>query len=174
MKTLGPDDGATCTVLTWKEGVLSAVAHDLRITVERLTVSVDGDALTARFDATSLRTQCARRDGADDKSALSAADKRKIDDTIAKDVLDARRFPEIVARAQLGAGAPRSVSLTLHGVTRDVPLVVETRGDVAVARARIHQPDFGIKPYTALLGALKLKPDLDVVMELPARVLPAR
>jgi hypothetical protein len=28
----------------------------------------------------------------------------------------------------------------------------------------MHQPDWGIKPFTALLGALKIKPDIELVV----------
>jgi hypothetical protein len=36
-----------------------------------------------------------------------------------------------------------------------------------VAEVKIHQPDFGIKPYTAALGALKVKPDVLVRVSVP-------
>jgi len=36
-----------------------------------------------------------------------------------------------------------------------------------VAEVPIHQPDFGIKPYSAMLGALKVKPDLVVRCSVP-------
>jgi hypothetical protein len=36
-----------------------------------------------------------------------------------------------------------------------------------VAEIKLHQPDFGIKPFTAALGALKVKPDVVVRVSVP-------
>ena len=40
--------------------------------------------------------------------------------------------------------------------------------DILVAEVSLHQPDFGIKPYSAMLGTLRVKPDVTVVVSLPA------
>jgi hypothetical protein len=44
---------------------------------------------------------------------------------------------------------------------------VRAEGDRWVAEMNIHQPDFGIKPYTAALGALKVKPEVMVRISVP-------
>ena len=48
---------AECLVLTYKEGLLSAVAHDLRIRVTRFDVeaSLSPPSVRARFDAARHR-----------------------------------------------------------------------------------------------------------------------
>src|SRR6202012_2525142 len=68
---------AECLVLTYKEGLLSAVAHDLSIRVGSFTVTVNEEPLAARarFDAGSLRVVSAVHDGAPRPDALSDADK---------------------------------------------------------------------------------------------------
>ena len=52
--------------------------------------------------------------------------------------------------------------LTLHGVTR--PLSAQTR--VVAGRQQLevtlHQPDFGITPYRAMLGTLKIQANVTV------------
>ena len=45
----------------------------------------------------------------------------------------------------------------------DVPASI----DDWVAELKLHQPDFGIKPYSAALGALKVKPDILVRVSVP-------
>ena len=67
-----------------------------------------------------------------------------------------------------GARAVIKGSLTLTGKTR--PLVIEAarRDGRWVAEVSLHQPDFGIKPYSAMLGTLRVKPDVTVVVSLPA------
>jgi polyisoprenoid-binding protein YceI len=165
---------SSCTVFTFKEGVLSAIAHDLKLRVETLDVKVEGESrVTATFDARSLRVVCAQKNGTDDPGALSAGDKHKIEETLAKDVLESRRFPEIrfistaVEPDPRGEGHLVRGDLTLHGVTREISFTARTLGGVRVAEVTLHQPDFGITPYRAMLGALKLRPDVRVRVEVP-------
>jgi polyisoprenoid-binding protein YceI len=159
-----------CHVLTYKEGLLSAVAHDLWIDVTRMSVEVDGAAgkVEATFDATSLAVRCAMKDGAERPDALSAKDKRDIEDNIAKDVLGTKKHKEIRFRSRSvtaqGSGYVVSGTLELKGSARDVSFDLRPVGEQLEAKVRIHQPDFGIKPYSAMLGALKIKPDVDVIL----------
>ena len=59
-------------------------------------------------------------------------------------------------------------TLALHGVERQITVQVRPEGDRMVAAVPLHQADFGIRPFSALLGALKVKPDLTVRLSLPA------
>jgi len=173
---------AVCVVRTFKEGLLSAVAHDLELRVERFEVEVTGTAeapvvpaVTGRFDPASLKVLHAMRDGRPNPVALSDHDKRKIEENAADDVLDVRRYPSIefvsssVARVGASGGNGWRVAgrLTLHGRTRDIDFTTHVEGGRQVAEVRLHQPDFGIKPYSAMLGTLKIKPDIVVRVELP-------
>lgn len=159
---------ADCFVFTFKEGLLSAIAHDLKIKVTRFDIAVDEQARTveARFDATSLRVVCAMQDGAEAKGTLSAGQKREIEQNIVRDVLAADAYPEIryVSTAVDGAADAWRVKgqLALHGKRKTVMATVRKEGKHHVVTARVHQPDFGIRPYTALLGTLKVRPDVDI------------
>jgi hypothetical protein len=55
----------------------------------------------------------------------------------------------------------------MYGKSRNIQTSVRSDGDRWVAEVKIHQPDFGIKPYTAALGALKVKPDVVVRVSVP-------
>lgn len=161
-------DSAECFVFTYKEGLLSAVAHDLKIRVTRFAIDVDQRARTveASFDATSLRVVCAMTNGTESKGALSASQKREIEGNIVRDVLAARDFPEIrfksTAVEDEGDGFRIKGQLALHGKRKSVAVLVRKEAKSYVVTARVHQPDFGIRPYTALLGTLKVKADVDV------------
>jgi hypothetical protein len=48
-----------------------------------------------------------------------------------------------------------------------VTVVVRKDRNRYVASARVHQPDFGIRPYTAFLGTLKVKPDVEIQILVP-------
>jgi polyisoprenoid-binding protein YceI len=153
---------AECLVFTFRQGLLAAVGHDLCLRVGRFTVEIgDDDAITAEFDATSLRPI----------GDVSTADARKIERNAADDVLDARRFPAIAFRStevtRDGERARIAGTLALHGVTR--PIAFDAVADAAGWRAevRLDQRDFGIRPYVALLGALRVRADVVVRIVVP-------
>ena len=84
--------------------------------------------------------------------------------------LDARKFPRIVystnAIEKIDGGYRLSGDLTIHGETR--PQIVDLRTDDQGDSWRlssenvIRQSDFGVKPYSQLLGALKVADDVTV------------
>lgn len=155
---------ASCTVYTFREGLLASVGHDLRLLVTRLTIEVtDDDAIHGRFAADSLRV-----DG-----QVSAGDRRTIEKQAAHDVLDARRFPEIVFRStrvtKQEASAQVEGELTLHGVTRPLAFEAHSDGKDWIAEIALDQRAFGIKPFSAMLGTLRVRPDVRVRVTLPAQ-----
>lgn len=152
---------AECLVYTFREGLLAAVGHDLCLRVSQFTVDVDGDSIVATFDASSLRAT----------GDVSRADARKIERNAADDVLDARRFPAITFRStevtRDGGAARIAGMLTLHGTTLPLTIDAVADGDRWRADVRLDQRDFGIRPYVALLGALRVRADVLVRVTLP-------
>jgi hypothetical protein len=148
----------TCRIFTKKAGALSAMGHDLEIAVERASVRVADDRtrVEASFDATSLVVL--------GPSELSERDKRKIEQTIRDDVLAAARFPMIRFTSTRVTGLHVDGTLELHGVSRAIACDVSENDGVWRADVRLHQPDFRIVPYTAMLGALKVQPEVRVVV----------
>jgi polyisoprenoid-binding protein YceI len=166
-------DNADVLVFTFKEGLLAAVAHDLKIRVTRFSIWIDEETseIEATFDPASLRVVTAMKDGAEAHGALSESDRRKIEEHIADDVLQAKRFPEIRFASRSveeddATGYRVSGQLTLRGTTREVMIASRSDGEGQVAEVRIHQPDFGIQPFSALLGTLKIKADVVVTVAL--------
>jgi hypothetical protein len=154
---------AECRVFTWKDGVLSPLGHDLELTVGRFTITIEGETIDASFDADSLRVAAA----AGGAIPLSARDKASIEETIVKEILKARRHPQIRFHAD-GVGDEIRGTLTLLGKSHEIVCKHSASGARHTAEARIHQPDFGIAPYRAMLGALRLKADVDVRVTLTA------
>lgn len=166
---------AECLVFTFKDGLLSKMAHDLKLRVTRFSVSVDPGqpSVSARFDPSSLCVEHAMRDGAEAPAALSAADKDKIAEQIQAEVLETPRYAEISFQATRAArradgGYDVSGKLTLHGTPRELDLKTRLEGDRQVAELTLHQPDFGITPYKAMMGTLKIKPDVRIRISVPA------
>ena len=161
---------AECRVFTFKEGALSAIAHDLELAVGTASIEVGEDlAIEARIGLAGLRVLHAVKDG-HATSALSDGDKRKIERTIAEDVLDTRRHAEALFRGKaepVGGSYRISGELTLHGKTRPLTVAGQARDGRQVFEVSLHQPDFGIKPYSAMLGTLKVKADVKVRIAVP-------
>lgn len=156
----------TCTIFTFKDGLLSRIAHDLRIRVKSFWIEVDEQRIRAEFDVRSLEVETAMKDG-HPHDALAPADKEKIRATIAADVLHTSRHPTVSFESESFDAHSVRGTLKLHGTSRPLSFRIEQSGDQRKVRATIHQPDFGIEPYRAALGALKLKPDVIVELTLP-------
>jgi polyisoprenoid-binding protein YceI len=172
MRTYGPET-ARCEVVVLREGVLSAVGHDLLLRVGAFELAVDGEArVSARLDAASLRVVTALRDGRELPGALSPADVREIEASIASSVLSARRFPEIrfesSSVARQGDGYAVSGALTLAGATRPISFTVRRGAGRLVAEVPVDQPAFGIRPFRAMLGALRVRREVRVRASIPA------
>lgn len=163
---------AECLVFSFKAGLASALAHDLKLRVESFRIEIDttsGDVV-ARFDAGSLRCVCAVKNGRDDAEALSRGDRRKVDKAIVADVLGAGRYPEIsfVARAVRAEAERFAVNgeLTLCGRIEALRVDVETHADFWSAHAVVHQPVWGIEPFKAMFGTLRIQPDVEIHLTL--------
>jgi polyisoprenoid-binding protein YceI len=166
---------ADCFVYAFKEGLLAAVGHDVKLRVGKLEVRADGEQVVATFDPASLTVVTAMRQGAENPGALSDKDKRTIEGYVRDDILHPRRYPKIEFRSREIAaeddGWDVEGDLTLHGRTRTVKGRVEQRGDRVVGRVRLHQPDFGIEPFKAMLGTLKIQPVVEVELSVPVAAL---
>lgn len=175
MATKWDAEDAELLVLTKKEGLLSKVAHDLKLRVTRFELSLeDGEAprIELRCDAASLRVVNAMKGGRDAPELLSAGDRKKIEANIVGEVLHAKRHPEIrfvsTRVTRRGDTAEIAGTLALHGRERPLEATARRRGSRWVTEVSLHQPDFGIRPYSAMLGALKVAPDVAVRFEAPA------
>ncbi len=173
MPTYGPSEGE-CLVFTFKEGLLSPLAHDLkiRVTAYQVRVAEDRSAVEATFDPASLRVVSPMKDGREAQGVLGDVYKPQIDKNIQADVLETKKHGEIrfVSRsvAPEGEGYRVEGELTLHGRTRPLTAQARREGAWLTVEARLHQPDWGIKPYSAMLGTLRIQPDVVVRLSVPA------
>ena len=165
---------AECSVFTYKEGMLSALAHDLKHRVTTFSVEVDDStrAIDATFDASSLVVECVMKDGAPASATLKDSHRAEIQRNVVKDILHAKKYPTIrfrSSRVEPEGDCYRIVGvLSLHGVDREVETLTRREDGRLIVEVELHQPDFGIKPYRAMMGTLKIKPVLNVRLSLPA------
>ena len=164
---------ARCFVYSYKEGLFAKLSHDLKLEVTRieLTLGADGMPTYARFFAPSIALVCRMKDGVERPDVVAPADRARILASLKSDVLDAERHPEIVFAFEriepAGEGYRVRGALTLRGTTRVLETTSRREGDRQIAEMIVHLPDFGIAPFSAMLGALRVKADVRVRVEIP-------
>ncbi len=165
---------AALTIFTYKKGLLSRVAHDLAIDVTAFALDLEADAGGVRVelsaDPTSLRVAHAMRGGVPARGLLSAGDRRSIERAIVEEVLESALHRDIrfaaLATAD-GAGWRIGGLLSLHGSERRLETRARRDGADWVAEVALDQRDFGIRPYSAMLGALRIEPEVRVQVRVP-------
>ena len=170
----GQSDGF---VYVYREGALAAVGHDLKLRITDFKLEVGGEPLIqAELRADSLRVLGSLKNGALDESEPSPRDRRDIERSIAREILEAGRYPVISFRSsaveKTADGARVTGRLELHGVVREIAFAVRLDAGRAETRVAVEQPAFGIKPYRAFLGALRVKPEVVVEVIVPGVVWP--
>lgn len=162
---LGPDN-ADLRVKTGRGGAAAKAGHDLTLGVTSweatLTVG-DDSSLELNADASSLEVL----KGEGGAKALDDDDKADIKKSIDKDVLEQQpiefRSSDV---ATTDSGLKVQGDLTIVGKTQPVSFDVDAADDGAIhASTTITQSDWGIKPYSALFGSLKVTDDVEVVVE---------
>lgn len=155
---------ATCEIFTYKAGVLAAVGHDLLLRVESFQLTVDEDAVHGTFDGTSMTVVGAVKNGELAPGVLSDKDKAEVLDNIRKYVFKGFQAERITFECNEVDGDDDYLEgegvLTIPPNQHDVDFEVEIRDGKAVCELKLHQPDWGIKPFSALMGALRVQPDV--------------
>ncbi|MDR4507661.1 MAG: YceI family protein [Candidatus Brocadiaceae bacterium] len=165
-------------IYTFKEGFLSAVAHDLLLEAKNFTVSLnippEGAGISnveAEIHANSLKVLCAMKDGNQCYDTLKEKDRKEIEEAIIKDVLHPGKYPTVKFCSTKGiegkVGALVKGELTLHGTTHPIefPVTSASEGHIS-GKFVVKQKEYGIKPYKALLGTLKVKNEVEIDFEL--------
>ncbi|MEK7834099.1 MAG: YceI family protein [Acidobacteriota bacterium] len=164
-----------------KTGLLSGLAHDHEIGVKSFTGKIvvpesgaSGGSLELDVDATSLAVL--------DKKP-SEEDKKKIYNSMHNEVLESAKHPKITFKSvsvsdlkQTGGDSfslTLNGDLTLHGVTKRIALPVSLTINAQQLRATgkytLQQTDYGIKPYSAAGGTIKVKNDIVVNFNIVAK-----
>jgi polyisoprenoid-binding protein YceI len=165
---LGPADG-TLSVKTTRTGAAAKAGHDLLIHVTAWNASLVAAAdsaessLALQADATALHV----REGTGGMQKLGDDDRASIRATIDDDVLK-RKPIEFHSTAVQADGDRWTVQgeLTLVGKTAPLSfdLTIGEDGHVS-GSAVVRQSNWGIKPYSALFGALKVADEVVVAID---------
>ena len=158
MARYGPDTGSL-EVHTYREGVAAKVGHDLIIEVTKWAASDDGGALELTADPRSLVV----REGNRGVKPLTDKDRASIQKTIEKDILGSQ---EIALRAPRASRAATSRATSRSPArTQPVEFDLHRDGDRVRATISVVQTRWGIKPYRGFMGALKVRDDVEIVLD---------
>src|SRR5688500_3994405 len=168
---LGPEDG-TLQVKTGRQGMASKVGHDLTLEASnwKATVTVEAEPAQSGVKATieprSLEVVAATG------GAKPVSDKDKKD--IVKNIAgllgnNSITFESTSVQANGDSGATLLGNLSIAGQSRQITLdlTIEPDGTGArlTGRVPIVQSNFGVKPFTAMMGALKVKDEVEVDLD---------
>lgn len=167
------------TVRAFATGLLSMLGHSPTIAVHSFAGevqmaqdSLEGAGLHLKVEAASLAIQ----------DAVSENDRREMERQMQDEVLETRRFPQIVyeGTSVSGSGPVQSQQvvrlngqLKLHGITRNQPVDARVSIIGGVLRASgeisLQQTDYDIKLASAMAGALRIKDELKLSFDIAAR-----
>jgi polyisoprenoid-binding protein YceI len=162
-------DNGTLQVRTYREGVAQKVGHDLIIDVGQweavAEVREDGTLSAVQLTADPRSLQV--REGLRGIKPLTEKDRADIGNTIQENILLGRRIAFASTDVETGnGGLTVRGELELAGMRRPVSFELE-----AAADGRVHgtlpviQSEWGIKPYRGLMGALKVRDTVEVVLD---------
>jgi polyisoprenoid-binding protein YceI len=153
-------------VKTGRSGAAAKAGHDLVIEVAswEATLAVgDAPSLELTADPTSLKVI----EGKGGMQALDDDGKADILKSIDKDVLKKKAIAfHSTSVAQSEGGLAVQGDLELVGKTAPLQFDVSVGDDGTLSgSAKVKQSDWGMKPYSALFGALKVNDEVEVVID---------
>jgi polyisoprenoid-binding protein YceI len=180
-------DSAQSAVLIFLErrGPLSVLAHDHVLVVGELAGRLEADR--EHLAATTLRLSVPvaelrvdppqERERAGMSSSLSDEDRASVRGNLLSPAqLDAERYPQVSADLAGVSGELPHPTLALHlhirGIERTIPVPVDVKWGPEQLRVRgelaLLQSDFGIRPYSTLLGAIAVKDQVRIRFDIVA------
>ncbi len=154
----------------YRTGLLSAVGHDLRLSVRRFRLEYGDGEIEARFWPAFSRVDVAvDEDGELDEGALSASDRRKIRGNIETEILETKAHPEVRFEGGYerrdGEAFDVAGELEMVGVKESIRTRVHRESSEYRTELELTPSDWGIEPYTAMLGSLQVEDRVRIVLQ---------
>lgn len=166
---LGPQN-ARLEVQTGRKGAAAKAGHDLvlHVTSWNAALELGEDRAPATMELSADSASLRVHEGTGGMQPLGDDDKANIHQTIDDEVLRRQDIRFRSTRVEsAGEGGPISVEgdLTMVGATRPITFELTIGDDGSLdASALVTQSVWGMKPYSALFGALKVADDVRVVL----------
>lgn len=173
-------------ILVYRGGALARFGHNHVLTSKSLSgrvwvnAALEKSGFELSFAVAQLIVddpEARRAAGSDFPADIPQADRdgtRK--NMLRAEVLDAENYPDVTLQSVRVAGTPQAPQITVRikikDTSRDIPVTatVKTEGARLTASGEfdIQQTDFGIKPFSAGLGALEVQDRLHVRFDIVA------
>jgi hypothetical protein len=160
----GPDN-ATLTVRTGKAGAASKAGHNLRMEVTSWSAALElGEQPSLQLSADSRSFRVI--EGSGGVMPLGDEEKAAIPQTIEEEVLKGAPIEFHSTRVDVnGKHADVQGELDIFGARRPVAFTLELDDRSVRGSVRIKQSDWGVKPYSALFGTLKVADEVDIEVD---------
>lgn len=159
---------STITIHVGKAGLFSAAGHEHWINAPissgtirespspHIEFAIDTAAMTVKPDP-----------------KVDAKTQATIQNDMEQVTLDVRNYPKITFESRRiepsGDGWRVEGTLTLHGVSKIVSLTVHKDGSAYLCRTTLKQTDYGIKPFSAGGGTVKVKDEVELDFRIVAQ-----
>ncbi len=158
--SIGPSNGSL-TVKTGKEGAAAKMGHDLILAVNNWEATIEGGD-TPSIKLTADPGSIDIVSGSGGAKPLSDKDKGDIKKGIDKKILGSSQisFTSSEVSDSMAKG-----DLSIAGNSSSVSVPLSVSGDTVSGSVTLSQSEFGIKQFSALMGALKVKDQVTVEFE---------
>ena len=160
---VGPDNGSL-KIKTGKEGAAAKAGHNLVLVVNSWsgTVDVEGGSGELTADPGSVEVES----GEGGAKPLSDKDKADIKKSIGSKVLGSQQITfESSSVEDNGGQIVAKGDLSIAGKSSTVSVPLSASGGKLSGSVSLNQDDFGIKQFSAMMGALKVGKQVEVLLE---------
>ncbi|MEA2222348.1 MAG: hypothetical protein QOH83_724 [Solirubrobacteraceae bacterium] len=157
---IGPSNGSL-KVKTGREGAAAKMGHDLVIGVNSWEATIEGGdspSIKLTVDPGSLEVI----EGSGGAKPLGDKDKTDIKKSIGNKVLGSSQISFTCDEVSNGTA---NGELSIAGKSTPVTIPLKVDGDTISGSVTLSQKDFGIKQFSAMMGALKVKDQVTVEFE---------
>ncbi len=173
--------GSNFVVQAFSTGLLSAFAHNPKIAIRDFTGETEFVRAGATLQNAAMKLHI-RADSLEVIDDISASDRDEIHQRMCREVLETDSFPEILYECPRitasGSGdrywAALAGSLTLHGITRPLPIsakvVLNGNSLRASGEFTLRQTDYKIKLVSAAGGTIRVKDELRFTFDVMGRM----
>ena len=156
------EHNSQCVLYTYKEGLLSAIAHDLKIKISRFDINIDAEQhIQARFWPDTCEVLGAvDADGNLIANALKTKDLKQIKKNLQKDVLKTNKYPVIQFQGQVqqqSVVGHLEIQKQKQNISHQISVQSQANQVHISATFTLKPSQWGIAPYKALLGAIRLQ-----------------
>lgn len=163
----GPQNGQM-VVRIFREGMAKKAGHDLIIDVKnwKATATIAENPAQSSFTGTADVGSFSVREGVGGVKPLSEGDKADIKKNITQKILTSPEISFTSTSVQpTGDSASVTGDMRIMGKTNPATIKLAKQGNKVKGNFSIVQSQWGIKPFQAMMGALKVRDQVDIELE---------